>query len=321
MNESPVISIIVPVYNAEKYLRGCIDSILNQTYSRWELILVNDGSKDRSGEICAEYVRTDRRIRVIHQENRGVVAARNAGIRLAKKGEGKYLAFVDSDDCIEPTMYEEMVLKAETDRLQIVWCDWTEFEYEAPEKVRLSPVSTGFDADADKALRNLLNDKIKGFLWNKLIERDFYERCSVKTDAECTIMEDKYILVQLLGQHPRMGYVQKALYNYQNRVDSATGSANKNPLVRGAANVLHVYEFLQERNLFSSYKLEFYRFAMAVKFAFAACCAYDTARKFIPEAHKSIDNYPVSKSVAWFYWLCFNSGKPGEWLWRLKHTF
>lgn len=319
MSELPLVSIIVPVYRVEKYLDRCIESVLKQTFDHWELILVDDGSPDRCGEICNGYARSDRRIRVIHHKNGGIVRARNAGIAIAT---GKYLAFVDSDDYIEPRMYEEMVSKAETDRLQIVWCDWTEFEYTSIGKEKTTQVSTGFEADAEQALRNLLSDKIKGFLWNKLFEKEYYDRCHITTDADCTIMEDKYILVQLLCNHPRMGYVQMPLYNYLTRNDSATGSTHAvNPMIRGAANVLHIHDFLQKKNLLSVYRHEFYRLAMQVKFAFVNCRDYDTAQKFIPAAHRSTDNYPIGGGqIAKFYWLCFNSGVIGKLLLRLKHS-
>lgn len=98
-----MISVIVPVYNAEKYLPQCIDSILAQTYTDFELIIVDDGSTDRSGQICDEYKDKDSRVYVVHQENRGVSAARNAGIDMAK---GEYIAFVDSDDFIHNQMLE-----------------------------------------------------------------------------------------------------------------------------------------------------------------------------------------------------------------------
>ena len=94
---------IVPVYNVEKYLPQCIDSILAQTYTDFELIIVDDGSTDRSGQICDEYKDKDSRVYVVHQENRGVSAARNAGIDMAK---GEYIAFVDSDDVIHNQMLE-----------------------------------------------------------------------------------------------------------------------------------------------------------------------------------------------------------------------
>ena len=100
-----IISIIVPVYNAEKYLSRCIDSILRQTFADFELILVNDGSSDKSKEICEKYLESDPRIKLINQENSGVSAARNTGLDNAS---GEYIGFVDSDDFIEKNMYEEL---------------------------------------------------------------------------------------------------------------------------------------------------------------------------------------------------------------------
>ncbi|OOL43593.1 glycosyl transferase family 2, partial [Enterococcus faecium] len=94
---------IVPVYKVEKYLRKCVDSILAQTFTDFEVILVDDGSPDNSGKICDEYAEKDNRVRVIHKENGGLSSARNAGIDVAR---GKYLGFVDSDDYIDEDMYE-----------------------------------------------------------------------------------------------------------------------------------------------------------------------------------------------------------------------
>ena len=100
MNEE-LISIIVPVYNVEEYLKECIDSIINQTYKRIEIILVDDGSTDKSGKICDDYAKIDKRIKVVHKENGGLSDARNVGISVSS---GKYIAFVDSDDWVEKTM-------------------------------------------------------------------------------------------------------------------------------------------------------------------------------------------------------------------------
>ena len=107
----PKLSVIVPVYNTEKYLRECIDSILAQTFTDFELILVDDGSTDGSGAICDEYAKKDERIRVIHQENGGATAARRSGVQFAG---GEYITFVDSDDWIEQCMYWEMLELADT---------------------------------------------------------------------------------------------------------------------------------------------------------------------------------------------------------------
>lgn len=102
-NTAPNISVIIPVYNTEIYLERCINSVLSQTYSNFELILVNDGSKDRSGIICDEYAKKDKRIIVLHKKNEGVSAARNSGIDIVK---GKYIIFIDSDDYVESDFFE-----------------------------------------------------------------------------------------------------------------------------------------------------------------------------------------------------------------------
>lgn len=103
---NPKISIIVPVYEVEPYIHKCVDSILAQTFTDFELILVDDGSPDNCGEICDEYEENDSRIRVIHKENGGPSSARNAGLNIAK---GDYIGFVDSDDWIETDMYEMLI--------------------------------------------------------------------------------------------------------------------------------------------------------------------------------------------------------------------
>lgn len=109
---NPLISVIVPVYNVERYLNQCIDSILAQTYKDFELILVDDGSKDKSGEICDEYVKKDSRIRVFHKKNGGVSSARNYGIDNA---QGTYICFVDSDDWVDETYLEDMLKPGDYD--------------------------------------------------------------------------------------------------------------------------------------------------------------------------------------------------------------
>lgn len=114
------ISVIVPVYKTERFLVTCVESILNQTYRNLELILVDDGSPDSSGQICEEYEKKDCRIKVIHQKNSGVAAARNVGLDVAV---GDYITFVDSDDYIQPQMYEKMIKCVEDNHCDFVMCD------------------------------------------------------------------------------------------------------------------------------------------------------------------------------------------------------
>ena len=117
--ETPLISVVIPVYNVQAYLEKCVDSVLNQTYRNLEVILVDDGSPDNSPAICDSYAKKDSRVRVIHQENKGVGAARNVGVAQAS---GDWIAFVDSDDWIEPTMYEEMLDSALRQGSDMVIC-------------------------------------------------------------------------------------------------------------------------------------------------------------------------------------------------------
>lgn len=116
---NPKISIIVPIYNVDQYIRQCINSILTQTLKDFELILVNDGSTDMSGDICDEYEAKDNRIHVVHKQNGGVSSARNRGIDIAK---GDYIGFVDPDDTIEPTMYSELFVAIKQFQADIVIC-------------------------------------------------------------------------------------------------------------------------------------------------------------------------------------------------------
>ena len=137
---NPLISVIVPVYNVEKYLNRCIDSILNQTFKQIEIILVDDGSTDNSPIICDEYCDRYENIKVIHKKNNRVAAARNDGVKIAT---GKYIALVDSDDWIEPNMLEEMYNKAEEFHTDITMCDFRKVGVESKYTVS-QPIREGY---------------------------------------------------------------------------------------------------------------------------------------------------------------------------------
>ena len=124
MENQPLISVIIPVYNVEDYLRGCVDSVINQTYKNLEIILVDDGSTDLSGKICDEYAEKDERVSVIHQENGGLSAARNTGL---DKASGEYIYFLDSDDYVADNTFETLLSIAEKDDSDIVFFDAVSF--------------------------------------------------------------------------------------------------------------------------------------------------------------------------------------------------
>lgn len=137
--QTPLVSVVVPVYNVETYLTECVDSIVGQTYGNLELLLIDDGSKDSSGEICDDYAAKDHRVRVIHKENGGVSSARNLGIDQA---QGEYLVFVDSDDRIDPTMVEKMVNAITRYRTDLVICGYERFRDDWSQAFRISAYST-----------------------------------------------------------------------------------------------------------------------------------------------------------------------------------
>ena len=166
--EEELISVIVPVYNVEKYLEKCIDSIINQTYQNLEIILVDDGSTDGSGKICDEYSRKDNRIKVIHKENGGLSDARNIGI---KNANGGLIGFIDSDDYITENMFEVLQKDLRKYNADISSCDIQNVN-EAGECLKIIRVSTEGQTskvfEREEALKLLLEDTIKSYAWNKL---------------------------------------------------------------------------------------------------------------------------------------------------------
>ena len=179
MVNKELISIIVPIYNAENYLYRCLDSIINQTYAKLQIILVDDGSTDSSGEICEQYAKNDARIEVIHTINKGVICARKTGVKAAK---GKYVGFVDSDDYIDNDYYEKLYICAEKNNAEMVQTGYKEqFENVV---IRNHYVKNGSilltekrEDRIDKYLGNVesMEYDINNSLWNKLIFKDILE--------------------------------------------------------------------------------------------------------------------------------------------------
>lgn len=216
----PKISIIVPIYNVEEYLSTCINSILNQTFKDFELILVNDGSTDNSLEICKYYKDIDDRICIIDKKNGGLSSARNAGLDIAK---GEYIGFVDSDDYIHPQMYEILYRYIRKEKADISLCDF--------KKVN------GYDNyKLQKYTENNLNIKIKSYsniqaseelfrenaitfivAWNKLYRRELFDNNRYKLGKR---YEDEFIIHKLLYESKKVVYSPIELYFYLKRDNS-----------------------------------------------------------------------------------------------------
>lgn len=166
---SKKLSIIVPVYKVERYLARCIDSILNQTYKNLEIVLVDDGSPDRCGEICDEYAKEDERVKVIHKENGGVSSARNVGF---ENSTGDYIGYVDSDDYIDPKMYSDMIKILEENNLDIVCCE--AFIVKGNRIIGNQGDGTLVKYSKENILLKSLVD-FQNTIWNKVYRREMFE--------------------------------------------------------------------------------------------------------------------------------------------------
>ncbi len=209
--EKPKISIIVPVYNMEMYLRECLDSIKAQTFSDWECILVDDGSSDSSPAICDEYANRDNRFMVIHKENGGLSSARNVGLKVAK---GFYIGFVDSDDWIEPQMYEKLyniISEYDADIAQVGYIA----EYIGRHSTKHLIHNKGV-IDGNEAMREIGFDRLPNYVWNKL-----HRRSIVTCDfPEGRNFEDIFVYGKWLKNVKKMALDPTPLYHYRMRKGS-----------------------------------------------------------------------------------------------------
>ena len=209
----PLISIIIPVYNIERYLKECIESVLRQTLKELDIILMDDGSTDQSGAICDCYAEQDPRIRVFHTENLGQYTARNTAIEEARKIGSSYIGFVDSDDWIETDMFSRLLEKAEETGADVVECG---FQKEYPHGFeRWLPQEGTFNAT--EALCGLFSGNAHDYLWNKLWKIacfDGFEFPPVKGYADAVATYRIYAVVH------RVACVDSVLYHYRQRSGS-----------------------------------------------------------------------------------------------------
>lgn len=225
MQES-LISVIVPIYRVEPYLKRCVDSIRTQSYSKLEIILVDDGSTDACPEICDEYASIDNRIQVIHKTNAGVSAARNAGLHIAS---GKYIAFVDADDWIEPDMIKILITAMVSCEAQLVSCDLFHDSYDDTEVRNYSEYNENASiTEISHPYRDiLLIPQIAGYLCNKLFVKKLIVH---ELDNNLKQNEDLLFVVQYLHAVSRMVHINRKLYHYRRRAPKLDLSLNSRVL-------------------------------------------------------------------------------------------
>ena len=201
----PLISVIVPVYRVEKYLHRCVDSILRQTYTDFELILVDDGSPDSCGAICDAYAAEDSRVRVIHRENGGLSAARNSGIGIAA---GEYFTFIDSDDWVHPQFLELLAIPVLRDHVRVSICGYIR-EGEFSESEIRSEQAVYQLLDAEELLENHFWNY--NYAWGKLYHRDLFAEVRY---PEGKVFEDTFTTYKLLFQCRQAALLEHPLYFY-----------------------------------------------------------------------------------------------------------
>ena len=233
-----MVSVIVPVYNVERYLRKCIESILNQTYQDLEVILVDDGSKDCSGNICDEYAAKDARIRVIHKENGGLSDARNCGIDVAK---GEYLLFVDSDDFIHSQMLEVLYDAMQDIGADISVCNFLNVpEGQDLQQETITDPSRHIYREQEKLAQLYVNNLVTVVAWNKLYSRRLFQTLRYPKGR---LHEDEFVIHRLLFEARSVVYVDVVLYYYVQRQNSIMGKYS-------IKNIRDGYDALVEREVF-----------------------------------------------------------------------
>ncbi len=224
---SELISVIVPVYNTGQYLEQCLDSVVRQTYTDIEILLIDDGSTDGSGAICDRYARQDKRIAVIHQENQGLVMARRKGLAAAR---GKYVGFVDSDDWIEPEMYEYLYEKIREYRAQVVTSGRfveTGESKEIPDHMISGAYHPMKDDDFCRHMIFGENKLIWGItpnFWNKLFERDSIQKWQSEVPSVITYGEDDACVYSCMAYADTVYVSDKCFYHYRVRDTSMSNS-------------------------------------------------------------------------------------------------
>lgn len=215
--KSPLISIIVPIYKVEPYLNTCVQSIVDQTYTNLEIILVDDGSPDNCPAMCDAWVEKDSRIRVIHKENGGLSDARNAGLAIAT---GQLISFVDSDDRIEPDFIRELYTAMERTGADIAECG-VAYVDEAGAILKHRPVSPATELGRMAALERLVReDGVYQTVWNKLYRREVLDGIPFEKGK---YHEDDFWTYQIFDRIEKLALVEKPLYNYLQRGGSIIG--------------------------------------------------------------------------------------------------
>lgn len=225
MASHPLVSIIIPVFNSEKFIEETVNSILNQTFNNFELILVNDGSVDKSAQICEEFLKKDKRVRVYHIENSGPGNARNNGLSLAK---GEFIQFVDSDDQIDMNMVEQLIEYILIEKTDVVVCGIKKINFaNRHETIYSSPTKLSMNIDIKLEFIQLLKKGLAYSPTNKLYKKSIIDKYNIKFNSEILIGEDALFNIEYFSYCSKIFICEKPLYFYIQRMGSLTNKFYK----------------------------------------------------------------------------------------------
>ncbi len=210
-----LVSIIIPVYNSEKYLEICINSILKQTYKNLEVILINDGSVDNSEKICDDLSSKDKRIKVIHKKNEGVSVARNIGLELST---GDYIFFIDSDDYLDKTVISDMIRYC--DNYDVVKCS---YKFVGHDKKVSNIISRDKVYNAEDFIKEILSTDIGGHSWGYLLKKSIVE--DIYFDENTSCMEDTIFIIKCILRCSTIKCINSSYYNYMYNENGITCSS------------------------------------------------------------------------------------------------
>lgn len=297
----PKISVIIPVYNAEKYLHKCIDSLLTQIFSDFELLLIDDGSTDHSGVICDQYAAKDARVRVFHKPNGGVSSARNLGLLNAL---GEWISYIDSDDWIEPMMYKELYEKAVLDGSDIVYSDVNMVFDGFCEYYKTATYST----NKELMMKNYITSVWTSLVY-MIVKREIYEANNLKSSTQLSYCEDFWLSVRLFFYAKKISYINKAFYNY-NRINEASRvhTLNKKTEYDEQTAYVETIEFFIEQGCISQYeRVMSWRILKSKQELVLDEDRHDEFMGIYPASHKYIFTCPyVNIKVKIMMWLLVN---------------
>lgn len=237
--EQPEITVIVAIYNAEKYLRRCLESIRNQTFEDFEVLMIDDGSQDHSGIICDEYEMTDIRFKAIHKSNGGVASARQCG---NDNATGTFIIHIDPDDWIEPHMLDEMYCQIEKEDADICCCKIIKEFENSSRKIDFYEYNIAKNSGEILRFLHLYSNS----LCNKLIRHRLYDRTNLKFNEELKSGEDAYMLVNMLMANPKVTSVNKYFYHYDQFSNKC--SLTKNYTCDTLKNDIHYINLIDKLN-------------------------------------------------------------------------